>query len=94
LLKPTGLSVLSPLRQMVLRTVRWEVRSREMLLKAFKIKLAQGGPLGSGPLRSDVLVMARWKAEPLWKQPKPLKGEVENNSRKSRDLTENRHKPK
>ncbi len=33
-----------------------------------------------------VLVMARWDAGPHERQPKAIKGELENNSRKPRDL--------
>jgi flagellar biosynthesis chaperone FliJ len=39
-----------------------------------------------------VLVMARREAEPHQRQPKMLKRELENISRKLRDLTENRHR--
>jgi hypothetical protein len=55
-------------------------------IKSAQTKLAQGGP-------SDqmVLLMARREAEPHQRQPKILKVEFENNSRKLRDLTENRH---
>ncbi len=38
---------------MVLRTVRREVRPRQMWPKALEIKLAQRGPSGSILLRSD-----------------------------------------
>jgi hypothetical protein len=33
-----------------------------------------------------VLLMARREAGPLWRQPKVLKGELDNNSRKRRDI--------
>jgi hypothetical protein len=33
-----------------------------------------------------VLMMARQEAEPLERQPKTLKGEMENNSRRPKDL--------
>ncbi len=39
--------------QMVLGTVRWEAVPCEKWPKALKIKVAQGGPSGSSPLRSD-----------------------------------------
>ncbi len=39
--------------QMFLGTVRWEAGSRERQPKTLKTKLAQGGPSGSSPLRSD-----------------------------------------
>jgi hypothetical protein len=38
---------------MVLRTVKWEAGLRERRPKALKTKLAQGGPSGWSPLRSD-----------------------------------------
>jgi hypothetical protein len=38
-----------------------------------------------------VLVMARWEAGPCERWPKTLKGKLENNSRKPRDLVKNRH---
>jgi hypothetical protein len=38
-----------------------------------------------------VLVMARQEVRPGERRPKMLKGELENNSTKPRDLTENRH---
>ncbi len=42
-----------PSDQMVLGTVRLEAGPRERWPKALKTKLAQGGPSGSSPLRSD-----------------------------------------
>jgi hypothetical protein len=38
---------------MVLGTVRWEAGPHEGQSKAHKTKVAQGGPSGSSPLRSD-----------------------------------------
>ncbi len=38
-----------------------------------------------------VLVMASWEARPWERRPKTLKGKLENNSRKPRDLTKNRY---
>ncbi len=39
--------------QMVLGTVRWEAGPRERQPKALRTKLAQRGPSGSSPLKSD-----------------------------------------
>jgi hypothetical protein len=71
---------------MVLGTVRAEAEPQERQLKAHKTKLTQGAPSGSSQLRSDFLMMARQEAVPHKRQPKALKGELENNSRKPRDL--------
>jgi hypothetical protein len=68
---------------MELGTQGWALRK---VAKALKTKLTQGGPSGSSLLRSDVLVMARQEAGPYETLPKMLKGELENNSRKPRDL--------
>ncbi len=48
-----GLSASNHSDQMVLGTVRREAGPRERLPKAPKTKLAQVGPSGSSPLRSD-----------------------------------------
>jgi hypothetical protein len=72
--------------QMVLRTVRQEAGTRERQPKAFKTKLAQGGP--SDQIHSDqmVLVKVRREARPWERWPEILKGELENSSRKPMDL--------
>jgi hypothetical protein len=76
---------------MALGTVRWEDGPFERQPKALKTKLAQGGPLGLSHSDQPVLVMARREAGPYERPPKTLKGELEKNSRKPRNLTENRH---
>ncbi len=62
---------------MVLMTVRQEGEPRERQSKALKTKLAHGGPSGSSPLRTGGS-RERW--------PQTLKGELEKNSRKQRDV--------
>jgi hypothetical protein len=42
--------------QMVLRMVRWEAEPHGRWPKALKAKLSQGGPSGSNPLRSDLVM--------------------------------------
>jgi hypothetical protein len=63
--------------QMVLMTVRQEGEPRKRRSKGLKTKLAQGGPSGSSPLRLGGS-RERW--------PQTLKGELEKNSRKHKDL--------
>jgi hypothetical protein len=50
--------------QMVLGTVGWEAGPQERQPKAFKTKLAQKGPSGLSPLRSDGFVVPRREARP------------------------------
>jgi hypothetical protein len=70
--------------QMVLGTGRWKAGPQERWPKALKTKLTQGGP----GVHSDqmVLVMARQEAGPYERWPKTLKGQLEDSSRKPRDL--------
>jgi hypothetical protein len=71
---------------MVLGTIRQEAGPHERQPKAPKTKVAQGGPLGSSPLRSVGSLMVMREAGPLERWPKKLKGELQNNSRKPREL--------
>ncbi len=68
---------------MVLGTVRQEAEPCEREAKALKTKLAQRGPSSSSPLR---FMIARQEAGPCERWPEMLKGELENKSRKPRDL--------
>jgi hypothetical protein len=77
--------------QMFLVTVRQEAGPCERPPKALKTKLAQGGHQAQVHSDQMVLVMARREAGPRERRPKMLKGELENNSRKPRELTENKH---
>jgi hypothetical protein len=72
--------------QMVLGAIRQEAGPQERRPKALNAKLAQVGPSDSSPLRSDGSRDGQaggWTCE-RW--PKTLTGELENNSRKPRDL--------
>jgi hypothetical protein len=76
--------------QMVLWTVRQESGPHERQSKALKTKLAKGGE--AIRLEStQIIMMAGREARPCERPPKMLKGELENNSRKPRDLEENWH---
>ncbi len=57
--------------------------------KTLKSKLAQGGPSGLNPLRSNGSHDGRQEAGLLERRQKMLKGELENISRKPRDLVKN-----
>jgi hypothetical protein len=72
--------------QMVLRTVRREAGPCERWPKVLNTKLAHGGHQIQVHSDKMVLVMARQEARPHERWPKTLKGQLENNSRKPRDL--------
>jgi hypothetical protein len=71
--------------QIVLRVVRQEAGSHKRSQKVLKTKLTHGESSGLGPLKSE------GSAGPYERQLKTLKGKLEDNSRKPRDLTQNRH---
>jgi hypothetical protein len=77
--------------QMVLWTVKREAGPYETQSKEFKTRLAQVGPSESSQLKSNGSLMARWEAGPCERWSKTPKRELENNSRKPRDLAENLH---
>ncbi len=71
---------------MVLGTVRREAGCCEREPKALKTKLARGGHQVQVHSDQIILVMVRFEAGPFERWSKMLKGELENNSRKPRDL--------
>ncbi len=71
---------------MVFETVRREGGPRERWPKALRTKFAQGGHQARVPLEQ-----VWWEAGSCERQPKTLKGELENNSRKPRAIVRKRH---
>jgi hypothetical protein len=71
---------------MVLVTVKQEAGHHEGQSKELKTKVAQVGPPDSNPLRSNGSLMAMQEAGPCEGLPKTPKRELENNSRKPRDI--------
>jgi hypothetical protein len=70
----------------VLETVRREGGPRERWPNALRTKLAQGGHHAQVHLEQ-----AKWEAGSCERQPKTLKGELENHSRKPRAIVRKRH---
>jgi hypothetical protein len=72
--------------QLVLGTIRWEARPLERWPKMLKMKPAQGGHEAGVHSDQMILMMARREAGPCERLSKTPKVELENNSRKPRDL--------